>query len=200
MSVRSLLRFAPGLWLSLACSSLSLSLVACGGAAAQRREEQDAVQRESTAAELLRKAEASASVGDSTRAEQYYVSALKAGADARLVIPKLLVVCVADQRYPAAIEYAEQHLGRHPTDLDVEFAAASLHAAVGQRARARQLLESVLKARPSWPEAHYALASVLRADGDSLDVADEHDLAYLKLEPDGPFAERVRARLNRATP
>lgn len=187
-------------WLALACACSSLATAGCGSAAAERRAERDAVQRESTASELTRKAEASAAVGDTTRAEQYYVSALKAGADEKVIVPKLLLVCVADQRYPAAIEYAEQHLGRHPTDLDMEFAAASLHAAVGQRARARELLEAVLKARPGWPEAHYALASVLRAEGESLDAADQHDLAYLKLNPDGPFAERVRARLNKAAP
>jgi tetratricopeptide (TPR) repeat protein len=170
---------------------------ACASAAAERRQEEAAVQQESTAAELLKKGEASISVGDTTRAEQYYVSALKAGADPHLIVSKLLVVCVADQRFPAAIEYAEQYLYRRPNDLDIAFAAASLHAAVGEAPRARELLERVLHEYPNSAEAHYALASVLRKEGDALDLADQHDLAYLKLSPRGPFAETARARLNR---
>lgn len=170
---------------------------ACASAAAERRQEEAAVQQESTAAELLKKGEASVSVGDTTRAEQYYVSALKAGADPHLIVSKLLLVCVADQRFPAAIEYAEQYLYRRPNDLDIAFAAASLHAAVGEAPRARELLERVLRDYPNSAEAHYALASVLRKEGDALDLADQHDLAYLKLSPTGPFAETARARLNR---
>jgi len=188
---------ARSLVLSIAVCAVSS---ACASEAAQRREEEAAVQQESTAAELLKKAEASVSVGDTTRAEQYYVASLKAGADPHVIVSKLLVVCVADQRYPAAIEYAEQYLYRRPGDLDIAFAAASLHAAVGEGPRARELLERVLKERPNWPEPHYALASVLRAEGEALDLADQHDLAYLKLSPKGPFAETARARLSREAP
>jgi tetratricopeptide (TPR) repeat protein len=170
---------------------------ACASANSERRAEQAAVQQESTATELLKKAEASVSVGDTTRAEEYYVSALKAGADPHLIISQLLVVCVADQRFPAAIEYAEQYLYRRPNDVDIAFAAASLHAAVGEAPRARQLLERVLRQKPESADAHYAFASVLRAGGDELELADQHDLAYLKLSPGGPFAETARARLSR---
>jgi Flp pilus assembly protein TadD len=186
--------------LDLFVLGIAIAATGCAGAAAQRQKDQAAVQKESTPSELVRKAEASWSVGDTTRAEQYYVSALRAGGDENRIVPKLLVVCVADQRYPAALEYAEQHLYRHPKDLDVAFAAASLHLAVGETARARELLEEVLKARPEWPEAHYALASVLRADGSAPDSADQHDLTYLRLSPDGSFAETARARLKRGTP
>jgi tetratricopeptide (TPR) repeat protein len=177
----------------LVCAASS----ACASAADERKAEVEAVQKESTVTELLKKAEASVSVGDTTRAEEYYVSALKAGADPHLVVSKLLVVCVTDQRFPAAIEYAEQYLYRRPNDLDIAFAAASLHAAVGEVPRARELFERVLRGRPESAEAHYALASVLRAGGDELELADQHDLAYLKLSPSGPFSETARARLSR---
>lgn len=170
---------------------------ACASAGDERRAEAEAVQKESTVTELLKKAEASVSVGDTTRAEEYYVSALKAGADPHLVVSKLLVVCVADQRFPAAIEYAEQYLYRRPNDLDIAFAAASLHAAVGEVPRARELFERVLQGQPDRADAHYALASVLRVEGEELELADQHDLAYLKLNPTGPFAETARARLSR---
>jgi hypothetical protein len=59
---------------------LSALATACGGAAAERREREAAAQ-EASAPELFRRGEASASVGDLTRAEQYFVAALKSGGD-----------------------------------------------------------------------------------------------------------------------
>jgi tetratricopeptide (TPR) repeat protein len=172
----------------------------CWGAASQQQETQRIIQEEATHQELLRKGEASASLGDLTRAEQYYMAALKAGGAAKPITERLLVVCVADSRYPAALEYANQYLSRHPRDMDVTFAAASIHAALGDTLSARWLLEEVVKERPEWSDAHYALATVLRDQGESLDRADIHDLAYLRLQPDGPMAEQVRERLRRRTP
>jgi predicted Zn-dependent protease len=109
----------------------------------------------------------------------------------------LLVVCVADERYPVALERAEHYLERHPTDVDMKFATASIHIAVDNLTRATLLLQEVVRERPQWPDAHYALATVLRQQGDASQRADVHDLEYLRLEPDGPLAERVRARLSR---
>jgi tetratricopeptide (TPR) repeat protein len=170
----------------------------CGGAAAERRE-REAVAKEASAPELVRRGEASASLGDLTRAEQYFVAALKTGGDQKKITERLLAVCVADQRYPVAVEYAEQYLYRHPRDADVEFAAGSLHAALGNVERARVLLEDVVSQRPNWPEVHYALATVLRDQGEAIELAERHDLAYLQLSPQGTFSETVRARL-RSTP
>jgi tetratricopeptide (TPR) repeat protein len=166
----------------------------------QQQRERESVARESQAEPLFRRGEAAAKLGDMTRAEQYFVGALKAGGDEKRITQRLLVVCVADDRYPAALEYAEEYLHRHPGDAEVAFAAASLHLAVDHLDRARQLLERVVHYRPDWAEAHYALASVLRDQGESLELADVHDLEYLKLNPRGPLAERARARLSRAEP
>jgi tetratricopeptide (TPR) repeat protein len=186
-------------WLMLvALLCLSGLSASCGGAAAQRRE-REAAAKEASAPELIRRGEASASLGDLTRAEQYFVAALKTGGDEKQVTERLLAVCVADQRYPVAVEYAEQYLYRHPRDADVEFAAGSLHAALGNVERARALLADVASQRPNWPEVHYALATVLRDQGEALELADRHDLAYLRLSPQGTFSETVRARL-RSTP
>lgn len=170
---------------------------ACGGAAAAQRE-RDAVAQEASAPELQRRGEASARAGDLTRAEQYFVAALKGGGDEKKITERLLAVCVGDQRYPVAIEYAEQYLYRHPRDADVEFAAGSLHAALGNVARARTLLEDVVGQRPDWPEAHYALATVLRDQGEAIELAERHDLTYLRLSPQGTFSETVKARLRSA--
>jgi tetratricopeptide (TPR) repeat protein len=174
----------------------ALSVVGCGQSAASA--DRAVLKHETSATELLRKGDASAKLGDMTRAEQYFVMAQKAGADPHVVVQRLLVVCVADQRYPVALEYAEQHLRRHPSDVEVRFAAASLKAAQGDLAAARQMMLEVLREKPSWAEAHYALASVLRQQGDEHALADEHDLQYLKLSPEGTYAEAARDRLRRS--
>lgn len=168
----------------------------CGQAATQQQD-RALVARELSALQLLRKGDASASAGDTTRAEQYYASALRTGGDERTTVERLLVVCVSDGRYPVALEYTEQYLRRHPDDPELLFAAASLHAALGDELRARRLLSRVVQARPAWPEAQYAFATILRQDAAATAAADQHDLEYLKLEPSGPFAEAARARLRR---
>lgn len=183
---------------SLLICGLALGLGGCGHDAVSA--DRAALKHEVSAAELMRKGEASAELGDMTRAEQYFVMAQRAGADSSRVVRRLLVVCIADNRYPVALEYAEQHLRRHPGDVDVRFVAASLKAASGALAEARQMMLEVLRARPHWAEAHYALASVLHQTGDQLQLADEHDLEYLKLSPAGPYAEAARDRLRRGAP
>jgi tetratricopeptide (TPR) repeat protein len=186
------------------CALLALVLApclgGCGSAAAQQERERQAAAKEASAAELTKKGEAAASVGDMTRAEQYFAAALRQGGDEKLLVQRLLVVCVADERYPVAIQYADEYLERHPGDVDVSFASASLHAAVGDWVSARRLLEFVLQKRPDWSEAHFALATVLREQDDSPGLADIHDLEYLKLSPNGPLAERARARLTGGAP
>jgi tetratricopeptide (TPR) repeat protein len=175
---------------------MSIALTsACGGAAIAGQRERDALRQESSANELVRRGDASATLGDMTRAEQYFVAALKAGGDERALVQRLLVVCAADQRYPVAAEYAEQYLHRHPLDVDLKFAAGSIQAAIGNGARARELFEAVVRERPAWAEAHYALASLLRDQGQSLALADQHDLRYLQLSPRGVLADTARARL-----
>ena len=184
---------------ALAFAALLLA-TACGSAAAQQQRERDTLRREALPETLVERAGAAAAVGDMTRAEQYYVAALTAGGDDKPLVQRLLRVCVADQRYPVAAHYAEQYLRRHPRDWDIMFAAASIQAALGRHAGAQRLLEQVVQAAPSSAEAHYALASVLRDRGEAPERADAHDLQYLKLEPDGPFAETARARLTRLVP
>ena len=187
------LRALFGLFLALS----SILSAACGTSALSAERGREAMLKDSSLRELMARGDASAAIGDMIRAEQYFVSALKAGGDERKLVRRLLVVCAADQRYPAAAEYAEQYLHRHPTDIDLRFAAASIQAAVGDTRRARDLLDSVLRERPDWAEAHYALASMMRAEGEPLALADVHDLQYLKLNPQGPLAETARARLTR---
>ena len=176
---------------------LSTAALACGGQT-QTLRDRAALKHEVSPAELLRKGDASAKIGDMTRAEQYYVMAERAGAPEQQVVQRLLVACVADQRYPVALEYAEQYLRRHPADIELRFATASLKAAMGDLPAAREMMTEVLRQRPTWAEAHYALASVLRQAGEEQQLADEHDLEYLKLKPQGAYAEAARGRLRQS--
>jgi lipopolysaccharide biosynthesis regulator YciM len=169
---------------------------ACGGESQALRDRAE-IKHEVSPRELLRKGDASASIGDMTRAEQYYVMAQKAGGDEHQIVQRLLVACVADQRYPVALEYAERHLRRHPEDVEVRFATASLRAALGDLTVARDMMLEVLRERPTWAEAHYALGSVLRQMGEQQPLADEHDIEYLRLSPEGTYAEAARDRLRR---
>lgn len=184
----------------VSCFVLTMLASGCGGAMTQQQEAQQIIEKEASHQELFRKGEASAAIGDFTRAEQYYVAALEQGGESHEITRRLVKVCVADERYPAALEYANRHLRRHPTDVGIKFAAASIHAALGDILSARLLLSEVVKEEPDWSDAHYALASVLREQGEALEEADVHDLAYLRLTPDGPLAEQVRERLRRSTP
>lgn len=175
---------------------LGVSLVGASACNSTTREQEEvqALKHESSADILFEKGRAAAAIGDLTRAEQYFVAAIKAGADERKVIQLLLVVCIKDQRFPAALEYAEQYLYRHPNDLDVRFVAGSIHAVLGEPEKARELLESVTRGRPESAEAHYALATVLRQEGET-SQADVHDIEYLRLDPKGAHAAQARARL-----
>jgi Flp pilus assembly protein TadD len=177
-----------------ACVALS------AGCASSQDKTNVALQKEQSADELRKAAETAASHGDMTRAEQYFISALRAGGPEKHIIERLLFVCAADQRFPVALDYAEHYLHKHPMDQEILFASASLHAAVGDISGARGRLQTVVQQRPNWAEAHYALATVLREEGGASNVADEHDLAYLRLNPTGPLAETARARLFGATP
>lgn len=172
-----------------------------GGCAQESKEREvaQALKQESSAQMLFEKGRAAAAIGDLTRAEQYFVAAMKAGGDERKIIKPLLVACITDQRFPVALEYAEQYLYRHPDDLDVRFVAASVHAVLGNAEEAQRLLESVARSRPQSAEVHYALATVLYQGGQA-ERAARHDLEYLKLEPEGEHAAQARARLSASAP
>lgn len=171
----------------------------CAGSAAPPAEDPRNADPAAAARELVARANTAAATGDMTRAEQYLVAALASGGDEQRVMKRLLVVCVASRRYAVATMYAEQYLYQHPGDALIAHAAATLHLALGERARARELLERVIDEQPGWPEPHFALAGVLRGDG-ARAAADRHDQVYLTLAPNGPLAEVARARIERATP
>jgi tetratricopeptide (TPR) repeat protein len=141
-----------------------------------------------------------ASVGDLTRAEQYFAAAIESGADEREVLPMLLRVCVLDGRFRMAIQYAENHLKHSPTDIATRFVVGSLYSAIGDTDAARAAYNQVLEVEPDNADAHFALASLLRDIGGDPVLADHHFREYLRLKPGGTHVEEAQASLLKTVP
>jgi tetratricopeptide (TPR) repeat protein len=133
--------------------------------------------------------------GDSVRAEQYLQQALRQGAPASAVVPRLLRLYVADGQYRLAIDQAENYLRNHPRDRGVRLFLGTLYGALGQELNALSQYERVLAEAPKDAQAHFAMASVLHETGREHARADRHFRTYLELEPRGPHAEEARSLL-----
>jgi len=157
------------------------------------------MRRESNPTDLAQRGEAFAALGDMTRAEQYFVAALKAGGESGSLVRRLIAVCVADSRYPVALDYAEDYLRNHPADVEVRFAMATVRAALGDVEGAREGLRSVLIARPALADAHYALAQLEKGQGDVM-AADVEYRKYLTLVSTGQRADVARSNLMQSVP
>jgi tetratricopeptide (TPR) repeat protein len=182
--------------------SLALPGAATGCASRQEIAAQNlsAIRAETTPARLIERGDVAAMGGDLTRAEQYYVAALRAGGDERVITTKLLLVCSTDERYPSAEDYGEDYLRKHPGDTEIRYAVATVYIARDELGEARTALEQVVAERPTMAEAHYALATVLRRQGDALVEADREMREYIRLEPAGQYSEAARASLLKSVP
>ncbi len=186
-----------------ATAGLALSLLAGGCAETpQHKAAKDltVIRSETTPDRLQARGDASAMAGDLTRAEQYFTAALAAGGDERVLTKRLLVVCTTDERYPAAASHAEDYLRKHPGDTEVRYVLATIYLALGDRPLARGTLERVVAEEPELAVAHYALATVLRDTGDSYLDADRQFREYIRLSPQGEYAEAARASLLKSVP
>lgn len=153
------------------------------------------VKEENTPDKLFERGKAFHSVGDLTRAEQYYVAAMQQGAPEQKVLPLLMRVCIDSSRYQVAIEYALPVLKKHPQDFRLRLLVASLYSAIGQPAVAREHYEKVIEQSPDDAMAHYALAVILRDDFKDRAGADKHFREYLRVAPEGPHAEEAKGSL-----
>jgi tetratricopeptide (TPR) repeat protein len=178
-----------------ACAALS-SLGACAPTRGERVAQTiSIIAAERTPEKLLERGLAFAQVGDLTRAEQYLVAALDAGASPDAVLPKLLVVCVANAHYRAGISYASPELQRNPDNASLRFVVAELEALTGDAAAAREDLGKVTEAQPADPAPHFAYARLLRDEIGDRAGADREFRAYLSLDPRGEHANEARAFL-----
>jgi tetratricopeptide (TPR) repeat protein len=153
-----------------------------------------------TADHLLQLAEAMERAGDPLRAQQYLLAALRAGANEKQALPRLLRLYVADGQYRLAIEHAADSLRRHPNDRELRVFLSTLYTAVGEDDEAIAQYERVLASSPNDAYTHYALASLLHDAGREAQRADTHFRAYLELEPQGPYAEEARELLLKSVP
>jgi Tfp pilus assembly protein PilF len=176
---------------------LTAALLGCGRSQSSNTAQNlKTFQQEQAPEKLLERGRAFARMGDLTRAEEYLGAALERGAEPQSVMPLLLMVCIQDGRMQLAIQYASDHLRRHPTDAQTRLVLGTMYAGLGENQRAETELRQVLIANPGEGQAHYALAVILRDRGDALG-AEEHFREYVRISPRGPYAEEARASLTR---
>jgi tetratricopeptide (TPR) repeat protein len=180
-------------------AALTATTLACAGTPSRVPEAKSGTEAGLSAEQLSLAGDSFASAGDMSRAEQYFVAARNAGADPARMVRRLVAVCVADSRYPVALDHAEDYLRNHPADAQVHFAVATLRAAIGDEKGARTSLARVLAWQPEFAEARYVLAQLDRASGDA-DAAESGFQAYLRVAPDGPHSEVARAELKGRLP
>src|SRR5262249_20526300 len=77
----------------------------------------------------------------------------------------------------------------------VRFARATIEMAVDEPQAAKVDLEAILQREPNDPNAHFALAMVLRDKLDDVQAANVHFRRYLESRPNGANAEHARASL-----
>lgn len=179
----------------------ALALSACARTPAERiADAQQAVRADRKPDKLVERGKLFAQVGDYNRAAQYFSAALDNGADTKKVLPLLMQMYVASQRYRVAIQVGKQYLQKDPDNYHLRYLVGTLDAAVGDTAQAQKQFEQVLVTDPKHAQAQYALAVLLRDSDDDWVKADYHFRQYLKLEPNGPHAEEARASLLKKVP
>ncbi|HEX7664858.1 MAG TPA: tetratricopeptide repeat protein [Polyangiaceae bacterium] len=176
-----------------------LVALACGGCAEERGQEiaknVKTIRREQRPDRLLEIGKGFASIGDLTRAEEYFAAALEQGGDEKVILPLLLRVCVLDGRYRSAIQYAENHLRHSPRDTATRFVVGTLYSAVGDVDSAKAAYIQVLDVEPNNADAHFALAVLLRDNANDPVAADPHFREYIRLKPTGSHVEEAQASL-----
>lgn len=182
---------------------LSVAMLGCVHADTQAdklRDDLATMKAEHSVDRLVARGRGFASVGDQTRAEQYLAAALEVGGDPAGILPELLRVCIAANRYRVAIAYAAPWLGRHPEDTKLRFVVAALRSTVGDFGAAREDLEQLVAQAPSDAHVRFAYAKLLHDQFGDRAGADGQFRAYLRLDPDGPHVEEARSALLEAVP
>ena len=144
------------------------------------------------ASSLFYRASFFAERGDSVRAEQYFVAAMREGYPEDRVLPHLLRTCLQASRLRAARTYAESYVLRHPEAHAVRTLLASLHLALGDTDAARSELEYVLTFTPTHATAHFLLAVIARDFALDACGARAEFTEYLALAPDARRAAEAR--------
>jgi tetratricopeptide (TPR) repeat protein len=185
-------------WISAMC----LALAAAGCAHAPASTPAHGAMREESKrplhVELKERGLSLAAAGEDVRAEQYFAGALESGGDVDEILPLLLRVCVASERYEAALAYAERYQPAPGENLELDMVLAALQLGLGQIERARKNLEQILSQK-KLPQAHYMLGELYGNSLQDYGAADLHYREYLALAPDGAHAAQARRSLLKTT-
>jgi tetratricopeptide (TPR) repeat protein len=141
------------------------------------------------------RARALLAAGDTLRAEQYALLALRHGHPEREVIVPLVQACLASSRLRAALVYAEPFLRRNPEHVRLRYLVATVHLGLGHASIAERELARVSARWPDLPEAHYLRGVIARDAFGDLDAARMRFERDLALAPDGGHAPELRAWL-----
>lgn len=180
----------------LTCFALAASaLTGCAKTAGEQLHANiDEMNKEHTPEKLWERGKAFASIGDYTRAEEYFMAAMDAGGSSRKIMPMLVRVCVADNRLRSVVQYSEPYLAKYPDDTSTRFVYGTVLYAVGDYSRAKDELVRVAIEKPEFADAHFALALSERELGQHLE-ADVQFREYLRVAPRGSHAAEAQELL-----
>jgi tetratricopeptide (TPR) repeat protein len=102
---------------------------------------------------------------------------------------------VSLKHYRLAAETAEAAMARNPRNARLRFLAGTLHAAIGDVARARELMETAAQDLTADPNVSFAVGVFFRDDALDRGKADEYFRAYLRLAPNGAHRDEATASL-----
>lgn len=148
----------------------------------------------------LRFAEQAEASGDYLRAEQYYLRAEALGVPPTEIVPRILHVLVAGQRYDEALERCRLRLQVAPEDRATRFVEAALLSALDRPAEAERDLSSLVHGRPDDAEAYLALGKLYRDGYKDFARARPMFEKYLALAPNGQAAAALRYELAEPAP
>ncbi len=128
--------------------------------------------------------------GDYLRAEQYYLRAEALGVPEKEVLPRILRVLVASQRYGEALERCHRRLQISPDDRTTRYVEAALYVALDRPKDAERELSSLMRSLPNDPEAYLALGRLYKETNPTRSRSMFEQ--YLKLAPKGEEAEGIK--------
>ena len=134
--------------------------------------------------------------GDTLRAEQYALLAMRQGYPEERVIVTLVQACLASSRLRAALVYAEPFLRRHPEHVRLRYLVATVQLGLGHATAAERELQRVSARRPELAEAHYLGGVIARDAFDDPAEARTRFERYLALAPHGEHAPELLAWLS----
>jgi tetratricopeptide (TPR) repeat protein len=176
-----------------ACAAVLL--MGCAASQGQAPEHPRRGEPAPSSAALFARGQAFAKAGDSTRAEEYMMLAVREGYPEQQAVLPIVRVCAEASRFQAALDHALPFLRRHPHAWRLRIVVASLQAALDRPAEAAAELRRVIIQQPAAAPAHYQLGVLQRDAFRDRAAARRSFQAYLRHDREGRFAPEVAAWL-----